>query len=154
MTQAIDDLLTLYLTFNHATVNAAITAGGGSEQLTDDPPIAIRNTFMETPPPFSVDGYILLTKEIPGTNINFGPSRHEVTFVDGHIYYESKTDKDSLVIQSIKEQLLSLMNVNNFGLNVYTYEFVTNPIGYNNIPQAGRIDFTVETWKIGVSAKT
>ncbi len=154
MTQAIDDLLTLFLTFNHATVNTAITAGGGSEQLDQDPTIAIRNVFMEAPGAYTDDGLIILTEEVEGSSIELGEQRHLVFQISGYIYYESQTDKDSLVIQSIKDELRSLMNVNNNSTSrTYKHLFIP-PTTYNNIPQAGRIDFTVETTETDVSAIT
>lgn len=154
MTQAIDDLVTLFKTFNHATVNTAITAGGGTEQLTADPSIELRNVFMETPPARNANGNVILTGEQEGTSIELGEDRHVPYFITGYIYYESQTDKDSLVIMSIKHELRSLMNVANQSTSRnYRRQFVT-PTTYNNIPQAGRIDFTVNATKLDESAIT
>ena len=83
MVQAIDDLITLFKTFNHATVNAAITAGGGTEQLTADPTIELRNVFMEAPPARNANGNVILTGEEEGASIELGEDRHVPYFITG-----------------------------------------------------------------------
>jgi len=151
MTQPIDDLLTLFKTFVHDTVNTAITAGGGTEQLTADPTTVLMDDFVDIGAVDDPNGYIVLEDEIDAEPIEEGPTRHLRWVISGFILYESRTDKDSLVIQSIKDQLRSLMNVNNATINTYTFRFISAP-GYNTIPEAGRIDYNVEAIKHGVPA--
>jgi hypothetical protein len=154
MTQAIDDLLTLFKTFNHTTVNTAITSGGGTEQLSDDPTILLERDYLDLAGAADTNGYVILTDEQEGASIELGAFRHIPYFIGGYIYYESRTDKTSLVINSIKDQLRHLMNVNNNKVSstrTYVYTF-SPPVIYNNAYNPGIITFNVKAVKTDVDA--
>jgi hypothetical protein len=151
MTQAIDDLLTLFQTFAHTTVNTAVTNGGGTEQLSADPTIEMYRTYVDQGAVLDTNGYVVLVDEQEGEPRENGPSRDEIYVISGFIYYESRTDKSSLMIQSIREQLRSLMNVNNASVNTWVFMFIGGG-SYNNYPLAGKIDFNVLATRYGVNA--
>lgn len=150
MTQPIDDLLTLFQTTYFAAVNTIVTAGGGTEQLTADPTTIMYEDYVDLLVDADPNGYVVLKDEQEAAPVEEGPTRHEPYLIDGFIYYES-TDDTSLMIKTIKAKLRSLMNVNNGTIGTYVFKYIGGGL-YNNLPQAGQIDFIVEAKLYGVKA--
>jgi len=93
---------------------------------------------------------IILKDEDRANNVEFGPSRHKIFFDRGYIIYESRTDKTDEMIMALLAYLETLLNTDNDSNGTYFRTF--QDYQYNDDPIAGRIDFIVEIWEVGVSA--
>ena len=147
------DLQQLWNTnFVFGTVNTLASVGG--DALTEKPPILQESTYTSITPPALTDNCLIAVfQERVGKNQNFGDFRHHTSFIDGYIFYESRTDKTDEMIHAIFSHLRSILNINNDGATpTYHYEFITSL--YNEVPISGRIDFVVEATEKYATAVT
>lgn len=150
MTRAIFDLQQYWNTnFVFGTLNALITVG--TEALTEKPPIILESSKIINPPTLTDNCLISLTTEQEGLSIELGDFRHEVYFIDGYIYYESRDDLTDEMIMALRGYLRTLLNTNNNSPS-RSYSWTYEGTEYNESPIAGKIDFTVRATKTDVSA--
>ncbi len=131
----------VHTNINHATV----------ENHTADPDIVIERTVLRTPVSNNTNGRIVFVNCEPANNIELGPSRHKVWFVDGYIQHQNVTIFDDATLLAMKAEMERVMNVYNTTIAVYTYIFVSS-LGYNQDPSLAMYDFTIEVTQYGVSA--
>lgn len=136
------DLHTLFLTFDHTNVTG----------FSADPAVLL--PFSDDINKFSVTGQVVFVKEfqIPHDFITT-VIRNENYLIDGYIFYELATAANDLTIHEIKDELNSLMNVNNdLGNNTYNFEFLNYE--YDGNIAVGHMPWQVEAKKKLVSAVT
>ena len=128
-------------------------AGATIENLTAKPTIEVERTFLRAPPVNNVNGRIIFTQALSARNIERGPSRDKLWFVDGYIQYDNVSKFDDATINAIFAELESVYNVYNAAINTYLVLDSAAP-GYNEDPVNAMYDFTLEVTELGVSANT
>ncbi len=141
----------------HALVNANFDhtniTGATIENLTADPEIEIRSDYMTAPVARNSNGNIVFTREDEADALELGENRMVIYFIDGFIYYESLVKTDDATIKAIKDEMRSVLNVNNVSPS-RAWGFYMKPSTYNNVPHIGRIDFTIRAIQTDVGAET
>ena len=149
MTRALFDLQQkIFNNYVHTNINHATV-----ENHTAAPDIVIERTVLRTPVTNNTNGRIVFVNCEPANNIELGPSRHKVWFVDGYIQHQNVTIFDDATLLAMKAEMESVMNVYNTTISTYTYIFVSS-LGYNQDPSLAIYDFTIEVTQYGVSAIT
>ena len=134
-------------------------AGVAIENLAAKPTIEVERQFLRAPPANNVNGRIIFTRALVARNIERGPSRDKLWFVDGYIQYTSRSvgeddpKFDDATINAIFAELESVYNVYNAAINTYLVLDSAAP-GYNEDPVNAMYDFTLEVTELGVPANT
>ncbi len=128
-------------------------AGATVENHTAKPDIVIERTVLRTPITNNTNGRIVFVNAEPANNIELGPSRHKVWFVDGYIQHQNVTIFDDATVLAMLAETERGLNVYNATIATYTYIFVSS-LGYNQDPSLAMYDFTIEVTQYGVTAIT